>query len=351
MGIQCLSNCKEFRNFLLNNKIIHLLNKSDNIFIARKNLNNTLTFQLRKIFSYFWFNNYKVIELSSFRKIFCKKIDMFRNFNQHDSQEALLCIIDTIHEELAQNYEIIPKNKDIIFDSLNYYYNNNLDHDILKIINTNISKYLNFKSFIDFKNTHKNYSNIYDIFEGRTISQLKCPLTNGVKANFESQFYFTLSLINNQFDDSSSDSDSNEYSSNNTENDSSNENSVNDDTCSTSSESSVNQKYKNIINFNKYENESNELFTGTNSNDNSDENIYENTNTEENINDDTSESSNSKNSCENNNSDYNEDDNIDDSNDSDINENHEDNNSDSENSENESYEYESNEFDIDEDSN
>lgn len=349
--IQCLSNCKEFRNFLLNNKIIHLLNKSDNIFIARKNLNNTLTFQLRKIFSYFWFNNYKVIELSSFRKIFCKKIDMFRNFNQHDSQEALLCIIDTIHEELAQNYEIIPKNKDIIFDSLNYYYNNNLDHDILKIININISKYLNFKSFIDFKNTHKNYSNIYDIFEGRTISQLKCPLTNGVKANFESQFYFTLSLINNQFDDSSSDSDSNEYSSNNTENDSCNENSVNDDTCSTSSESSVNQKYKNIINFNKYENESNELFTGTNSNDNSEENIYENTNTEENINDDTSESINSKNSCENNNSDYNEDDNIDDSNDSDINENHEDNNSDSENSENESYEYESNEFDIDEDNN
>merc|ERR1711988_849210 len=342
MGIQCLSNCKEFRNFLLHNKIIHILNKSDNIFLARKNLNNTLTFQLRKIFSYFWFNDYKIIELSSFRKIFCKKIDMFRNFNQHDSQEALLCIIDTIHEELAQDYDIIPKNKDIIFDSLNYYYNNNLDHDILKIINTNISKYLNFKSFIDFKNTHKNYSNIYDIFEGRTISQLKCPLTNGVKANFESQFYFTLSLINNQFDDSSSDSDSNEYSSNNTENDSSNENSVNDDTCSTSSESSVNHKY---------ENESNELFTGTNSNDNSDENIYENTNTEENINDDTSESSNSKNSCENNNSDYNEDDNIDDSNDSDINENHEDNNSDSENSENESYEYESNEFDIDEDSN
>ena len=34
---------------------------------------------------------------------------MFRNFNQHDSQEALLCIIDTIHEELAQDYDIIPK--------------------------------------------------------------------------------------------------------------------------------------------------------------------------------------------------------------------------------------------------
>ena len=28
--IQCLSNCKDFRNFLLNDKIIHLLNNSDN---------------------------------------------------------------------------------------------------------------------------------------------------------------------------------------------------------------------------------------------------------------------------------------------------------------------------------
>jgi ubiquitin C-terminal hydrolase len=339
--IQCLSNCKDFRNFLLNNKIIHLLNKYDNIFIARKNLNNTLTFQLRKIFSYFWFNDYKVIELSSFRKIFCKKIDMFRNFNQHDSQEALLCIIDTIHEELAQNYDIIPKNKDIIFDSLNYYYNNDLDYDILKIINSDISKYLNFKSFIDFKNTHKNYSNIYDIFEGRTISQLKCPLTNGIKANFESQFYFTLSLINNKFEDSSSDSNNNE-SSNNSENDTSNENSINDDTCSTSSESSVIEKYKNIINLNKYENESNELFSGNNNN--YKEDIYENSNSDSNVNDC------SQNSYENNNSDSNEDDNIDNSNNSNYDDDQE-NYSYSDNSENKSIEYESNEFDVDENSN
>ena len=113
--IQCLSNCKDFRNFILNDNIIHLLNNSDNIFIAKNKLNNTLTFQLRKIFSHFWFNNFKIIELTSFRINFCKKIQIFRNFNQHDSQEALLCIIDTIHEELAQDYKIFPKNKDIRF--------------------------------------------------------------------------------------------------------------------------------------------------------------------------------------------------------------------------------------------
>ena len=59
--IQCLSNCKDFRNFILNDNIIHLLNNSDNIFIAKNKLNNTLTFQIRKIFSHFWFNNFKIM--------------------------------------------------------------------------------------------------------------------------------------------------------------------------------------------------------------------------------------------------------------------------------------------------
>ena len=67
--------------------------------------------------------------MTSFRKNFCKKIQIFRNFNQHDSQEALINIIDTIHEELAQDYNIFPKNKDIIFDTLKYYDDNDYDYD------------------------------------------------------------------------------------------------------------------------------------------------------------------------------------------------------------------------------
>lgn len=264
--IQCLSNCKDFRNLILNNNIIHLLNNSDNMFIAKNKLNNTLTFQLRKIFSHFWYNNFKVLELTSFRKIFCKKIQIFRNFNQHDSQEALLCIIDTIHEELAQDYNIFPKNKDIIFDSLKYYNDNNYDYDVLQIIQKDISKYLNFKSFVDFKNTHKNYSDIYNIFEGRTITQLRCPISNGIKANFESHFYFTLSMINNDSVESSeSQSNDNSSESNTSE---SNKNDSNENCTSSLSEYSNNEneldksyeKYKNLIKLNNYENESNKNY-------------------------------------------------------------------------------------------
>ena len=348
--IQCLSNCKDFRNFLLNDKIIHLLNNSDNIYIAKNKLDNTLTFQLRKILSYFWFNNFKILELTSFRKIFCKKINIFRNFNQHDSQEALLCIIDTIHEELAQDYQIYPNNKDIIFDTLKYYYENNLDYNLLQIINEDISKYLNFKSFIDFKNTHKNYSNIYNIFEGRTISQLKCPITNGIKANFESQFYFTLSLINDEESSSeynSSESNPNTSESNQNSSESNSNSSEENEICSTknsnskdyitSSESEYSneeenldetyKKYKNLVNLCNYENESNNIFDSNydkvkseyiNSDDNNSENGIENN------------SNDSENGIENN------------SNDS---ENETENNSND--SENEYIDYESNENDID----
>ena len=348
--IQCLSNCKDFRNFLLNDKIIHLLNNSDNIYIAKNKLDNTLTFQLRKILSYFWFNNFKILELTSFRKIFCKKINIFRNFNQHDSQEALLCIIDTIHEELAQDYQIYPNNKDIVFDTLKYYYENNLDYNLLQIINEDISKYLNFKSFIDFKNTHKNYSNIYNIFEGRTISQLKCPITNGIKANFESQFYFTLSLINDEessseYNSSESNHNSSKENHNSSESNpnSSEENEIystknsNSKDYTTSSESEYSneddnldetyKKYKNLVNLNNYENESNNIFDSNydkvkseyiNSDDNNSENGIENN------------SNDSENGIENN------------SNDS---ENETENNSND--SENEYIDYESNENDID----
>ena len=51
--LQCLSNCKEFRNLILNNNIINTLNNSDNIYISQKNLDNTLTFQLKKNFFIF----------------------------------------------------------------------------------------------------------------------------------------------------------------------------------------------------------------------------------------------------------------------------------------------------------
>ena len=64
----------------------------------------------------------------------------------------------------------------------------------MKIIKSNKNDYLNYKSFIDFKNLHKNFSEINNIFEGRTIAQLTCSETGGIKTNFESFFYLTLAI-------------------------------------------------------------------------------------------------------------------------------------------------------------
>ena len=334
--LQCLSNCKEFRNLILDNKIIHTLNNSDNIYDSRKKLDNTLSFQLRKIFSYMWFNDYEVIQLSSFRKLFCKKLNMFSNFNQHDSQEALSSIIDTIHEELAQKYEIIPNNKDIHFDSLKYYYEQNLEHKIFDVINDNISKYLNFKSFIDFEKTHENYSNIYDIFEGRTISQLKCPVTNRIKANFDSQFYFTLSLINNDYEQS--------YTT-----ESSSDNSVEE-----INEYEIFKKYENKINLSNEiidDNTNDDETDNDNSNDNESDD-YDNFDENESNDYDNFDEDNKSNKSESN--DYSDNESIEyESNENDIDENDNKSNKSESNdySDDESIEYESNENDIDEDDN
>jgi len=202
--IQCLSNCEDFRNLIIGKDLItNLIDSNSNMFIEKTKLESNLSFQLRKIFINIWNSSFYSFRPISFRKLFGKKIDQFQNSNQHDSQEALLCILDSINDELALDVKINPANKNIIYDCLE---NLHKDEDtnqqaILKIIKSNISDYLNYKSINDYKISHKKYSPINAIFEGRTISQLVCLETQGIKTNFESFFYFTLALPQDKYED------------------------------------------------------------------------------------------------------------------------------------------------------
>jgi len=207
--IQCLSNCDEFRIYIIGSNLIsQLIDNETEYYLAEKTINNSLAFQLRKIFINIWNSSFYSFRPISFKKLFGTKIELFQNSNQHDSQEALLCILDSIHEELAIESEIIVKNKNLIFDCLDNLHDDedtNID-SILKIIQSNKNEYLHYKSVKDFKTSHKKFSKINDLFEGRTISQLTCSETNGIKTNFESFFYFTLTIPNNE-DTELSDSD------------------------------------------------------------------------------------------------------------------------------------------------
>ena len=210
--IQCLSNCDEFRTFIIGDNLIsNLINNETEYNLADQLINNSLSFHLRKIFINIWNSSFYSFRPISFRKLFGKKIEVFQNSNQHDSQEALLCILDTINDELSIDSNIVPKYKNLNFDCLEHLYKNEDDNidSILSIIKSNKQDYLNYKSYKDFKSAHKKFSIINHLFEGRTISQLKCSITNGIKTNFESFFYFTLSIPNNGTELSSS--DDNEY--------------------------------------------------------------------------------------------------------------------------------------------
>ena len=216
--IQCLSNCDDFRTFIIGDHLIpNLINNETEYYLADQLINNSLSFHLRKIFINIWNSSFYSFRPISFRKLFGKKIEVFQNSNQHDSQEALLCILDTINDELAIDSNIIPKYKNLNFDCLEHLYQNEDDNitNILTIIKSNIKDYLNYKSFQDFKATHKKFSIINHLFEGRTVTQLKCSVTNGIKTNFESFFYFTLSLPNDDNDTNELISSEDLYSSDN----------------------------------------------------------------------------------------------------------------------------------------
>lgn len=219
--IQCLSNCNIFRELILSKQLINKLINHDNEYIfAKKKLDNNLSFQLRKIFLNLWNSSFYHFRPISFKKLFGIKINQFQNYNQHDSQEALLCILDTIHEELVTEINIKPIKRNLTFEYLsNLYLNEDKNIDkILKIIKSNPKDYINFKSLKDLKLTHKKYSEINYLFEGRTLRQLTCLETKGIKLNFETFFYLVLSFPNNSSNKLSSESNKSELqSSNNSE--------------------------------------------------------------------------------------------------------------------------------------
>ena len=219
--IQCLSNCEDFKLFILSDEFINKIISSNTNYKFNQHtehVNNFLSYQLRRIFSNLWNSSFYSFRPITFRKLFGNKINQFQNSDQHDSQEALLCILDTINEETQSKINITPVNRNLNYEVLESLFKNEDDNNIkiLNIIRSNLEDYLNFKSIYDYKKSHNFYSKINSIFEGRTIYILECDKTKGIKAKFESFFYLTLSipyLDSDSESESESDSESDSESS------------------------------------------------------------------------------------------------------------------------------------------
>jgi hypothetical protein len=68
------------------------------------------------------------------------------------------------------------------------------------------NEYLYYKSIKDYESSHKNkYSEINNIFEGRTLERIVCPETNGMRVRFEGFFFLGLSFPDKKEDDDEDD--------------------------------------------------------------------------------------------------------------------------------------------------
>ena len=103
--LQCLFNIETFKDMFTDPDIIKELhnyitkdidenNRHDySVILAKSQL--TITYQIHRLISAIWSNQSKHIRPINFKNVFQNKINNFQSYEHQDSQEALICILDT----------------------------------------------------------------------------------------------------------------------------------------------------------------------------------------------------------------------------------------------------------------
>jgi ubiquitin C-terminal hydrolase len=183
--IQILLKCNDIKEYFLNNKHIDVIvnnNKDKNINDIFKESGKYLSFQFGKVIYNLW-NGDKVFVPNEFKYIFGQKIELFQGSEQQDSLEALLCIVDTIHNEIATPISITFSekiNKNLVLDT-NYDGND---------------KYI--KSMRSMMNEIKKNSIFKEVFLGLQHSKIGCTECSNCSHTFDPILTFTLSFPENK---------------------------------------------------------------------------------------------------------------------------------------------------------
>ncbi|XP_042906774.1 ubiquitin carboxyl-terminal hydrolase 11 isoform X3 [Parasteatoda tepidariorum] len=113
-GLQCLLNNKTFKTYF-----------------GEANIDNfsegTLSLKFAETMKKAWSGNYSSIHLGEFKDCFGSMYNQFRNFRQHDCQEFLALLLDTMHEELNTATKCKVKKKIDIAPTNNTIPNSSLD--------------------------------------------------------------------------------------------------------------------------------------------------------------------------------------------------------------------------------
>ena len=223
--IQCLSNTLYFRETILHTDLEQVLKRK---LIEKLNLRNqpnaelqvaelckdTITYQLVKLIAMMWDENANITP-TTFKNILGKKMKIFVGNQQHDAQEALNSILDTIHEEISVPTDIKFTDFEKTFAELQEE-----KKKVEKVFNdaskSQEDKYKAYSNYIAYKNNHndavtilqsyrcwkkfveKGHSLITDIFTGMLYSSLMCPNCNFKSDKFDPYSSIQLSLPNQQ---------------------------------------------------------------------------------------------------------------------------------------------------------
>jgi len=205
--IQCLNSTKEFRDYVLSENYLkdilaNIINNDITPQEVREQLEKKLSYQLLKIFKFFWCKPDKDLPLKPkhFKEIFGDKIEIFQGSEQQDSQEALLCILDTMNNELSSKVDIsidLDKYDPDFLEFANKYLefsNQNNQTQLDELIKTNSEWHTKMSAIIVEMNNLKKFSIITQLFQGLLHSSLTCPECKYTSNTFDPYFYLSVSI-------------------------------------------------------------------------------------------------------------------------------------------------------------
>lgn len=217
--IQALSSLNLFRSYLLTNQHLNVLvNKAGANKKTRSEcqqyIENSIVHRLSNLFKLMW-NQNRVVVPEQFKKIISIKDKMFLGYHQHDSQELLNMLLDSIHDELKVNISIVYENIDPNVEkfmklkrrylqkekdnTLGEYEKIEFERYFKEFKNSKAIHYVNGSYYIYWENyIKKSYSIITRLFTGTFLSIIQCMRCYNRSESFEPFNILSVELKNSQ---------------------------------------------------------------------------------------------------------------------------------------------------------
>lgn len=185
--IQCLINCDLLINYLNSNNF--LIDVCENIDLEKnieKEMEEVLIFQFYKLVKTMFNDKNKVFKPISFKNILGKKLEIFDNYSQNDSQELLVFILDKLGNEIKKDIILKPLNiDDINLNKIEKLYKEDKQL-LLYTIQNDYKNNIKILGFLYNKyELTKNYSYIDKLFYGLFLTERICEKTNKISFSFE----------------------------------------------------------------------------------------------------------------------------------------------------------------------